>query len=351
MISENQIERFFKKQCTPEEAEQVAAWLKKHPEAAVRYLPEREWQSLQQDESLSKEIQEATWHQINKKIKKQQARIWMKRSAVAACIAGCCIIGSIFLGKHKPVSTQTAYRNNINKTVVAITDTEFNSTRSTRLISLQDGSLISLSPGSVVWFDTPFAAKRVRDVYLSGEARFEVAKNKQKPFTVFAGSFSTTALGTEFIVKQFNSNINVQLMHGKVVIKATGNTVKNWKNIYLLPGQQMTYNEGYDLAKVSALQDNKIVTATKPAAKTSRQKETADNLIFNGSAMPSVLQKLSSYYNVSIRFDSSDISHISFTGTIAKKDSVQTILKVITQMNGLSLQTTDSSFVVSKNNN
>ena len=269
----------------------------------------------------------------------------LKRSVAAACMIGCMVAGFLYLSKKEPAITPTAY-NKVKTKPVTIIDTEYNYTNQTRRIILPDHSEIALSPQSEVWFDTPFA-KVKRDIFLRGEARFEVAKNKQKPFTVYAASFSTTALGTGFIIKQQQNNITVQLLHGKVVIKATDSTIKNWTNVYLLPGQQMSYYEKNAIAKVSLI-DNKKTTAARSTSTLHTQSETDDNIIFTGSSMTAVLQKLHSYYNVNIQFADSDLKDISFTGVIAKKDSVQNILKVITQMNGLSLEEKDNSFIISK---
>ncbi len=345
MISEEQIERFFKKQCTPEEARKVADWLMAHPELASAYLDEAEWQHTEDDGSLPEEVYHDVWQQINRKIRREKTVLLLKRCAVAACVAGCIITGLLYLNKNISVSPAIAYHT-IPATTVVLADTEYNNTNKSRRILLDDGSEISLLPKAVVWFDTPFARKQ-RGIHLRGEARFEVAKNKQQPFTVYAGAFATTALGTEFIVKQQNNDIKVQLLHGRVVIKATDVAIKNWKDVYLLPGQEMLFNENDKLPKVNLIQDKKNGTATH-AVLNNKLSETADSLIFNGSCISAVLQKLSNYYHVNILFTESELKDISFTGIIAKKDPVENILKVITKMNGLSLEERDSSFIISK---
>jgi ferric-dicitrate binding protein FerR (iron transport regulator) len=140
----------------------------------------------------------------------------------------------------------------------------------------------------------------------------------------------------------------VQLLHGKVVIKATDSTVKNWKDIYLLPGEQMVYDEANTIAKVSRMQEHKTISINESVAKNSEPRETPDSLIFNGSDMSAVLQKLHQYYNVNIQFVAADLKDISFTGVIVKKDSIQNILQVITQMNGLKMEQSDSSYMIFK---
>lgn len=347
MIPEEQIERFFKKQCTAEEAHQVANWLTSNVELASKYLNEAEWHNSSPDKSLPEETYKEVWQQINKSIRKKNAIVLLKRCAVAACIIGCMVVGFYHFNINKSAAALTEYHKTEVPTI-ALSDTEYNRTNKVRRIQLEDGSVVSLLPKSVVWFDTPFT-KMSRDVYLKGEARFEVAKDKQKPFTVYAGTFATTALGTEFIIKQQPDNFKVQLLHGKVVIKATDSAIRNWKNVYLLPGQQMIYNEEDAVAKVS-FTANQMITSNTLAVTKKTQSETADSLIFDGSTMPAVFEKLRNYYNVNIQFTASDLNDLSFTGVIAKRDSVQNILKVIAQMNGLAVEEKDSGFIISKIN-
>lgn len=352
MVSEEQIKRFFAKQCTVEEAERVSAWLQAHPVEAAVYFDAADWQNAPVDEPVPDDIYIESWQQIQGKIKSRKRFVLLQRSAIVACLAGCIFISFFYFGAKENLPLSASSHSVISSAIrLPVMDTEFNPTRVPRRIAMADGSVITLSPKSLVWFNTPFAKMNTRDIYLKGEARFEVAKNKLKPFTVFSGSFSTTALGTEFIVKEQSHNIRIQLMHGKVVIKNTDHSVKNWENVYLLPGQQVIYNDDVALTKVSSIQAQKAHFADKLIAKNITQRETTDSLIFNGSPMITVLQKLHHYYRVNIQFDKEDIKRISFTGVIVKKDSVQTILKAITQMNGLSIESTDSSFIILKERN
>src|SRR3954470_17818234 len=97
MIPEEQIERFFKKECTPEEAREVADWLMSHPEQASKYLDETEWQLSADNGSLPEEAYNEVWHQIDRKIRKENSILLLKRYAVAACVAGCIVTALIYL--------------------------------------------------------------------------------------------------------------------------------------------------------------------------------------------------------------------------------------------------------------
>src|SRR5947209_2223896 len=165
MISEEQIERFFKKQCTPEEARQVADWLMAHPELASAYLDEAEWQLARDEGSLPEETYNEVWYQINRKIRKKNSILLLKRYAIAACVAGCIVSALIYLNKSTSAPIEIASAKPA-VTTVALADTEYNNTDKSRRILLEDGSVISLSPKAITWFDTPFAKKQ-RDIHLS----------------------------------------------------------------------------------------------------------------------------------------------------------------------------------------
>ncbi len=77
-------------------------------------------------------------------------------------------------------------------------------------------------------------------------------KDKARPFIVYTGSLSTTALGTSFKITTKAAAVRVQLLTGKVVVKAINNALPGWKkDVYLLPGQQVNYDAASSLVNVS----------------------------------------------------------------------------------------------------
>ncbi|HET9277005.1 MAG TPA: FecR family protein, partial [Flavitalea sp.] len=83
--------------------------------------------------------------------------------------------------------------------LMAVVQHEVNTSGKIKKLISPDGSEIDLYDGCEITYKEPVGANR-RDVYLIGKANFRVAKNKEKPFTVFSGEISTTALGTIFTV-------------------------------------------------------------------------------------------------------------------------------------------------------
>ena len=85
-----------------------------------------------------------------------------------------------------------------------------------RIVRLEDGTRVSLNSDTEVevWF-----AKKQRHVMLErGEAYFEVAHNRKRPFVVTAGNHDVTAVGTAFMVRYDNGNTAVTLVEGKVTV-------------------------------------------------------------------------------------------------------------------------------------
>lgn len=341
------IEKFFRKECTPHEARQVALYLKANPQVLEKYMSIEEWQSAGK-KLMPEDFWNATWNSVQKKNKKQTIIAAIKRTTAVA--ASTILVASVvyyFYPSQKTINEPviTAAFQPTTKPV-SVTNT----TNKILKIVLQDSSVISLSPLSTVQYHVPFPADK-REIFLEGEAEFHVAKNKKKPFTVYAGAFATTALGTIFSVKKSAGKniISVRLLQGKVVIHSTDNNLKGWKNdVYLLPGEALKFNGQSAILTVEKMGSiNKTIAAIKIY---SEKNDSAKNqLKFSNTLLPEVMNKLSAYYKVNIKFDTLLIDTMNFTGTITKNDSLPVILKAIAQMNDLEISKNDNNdFIILK---
>lgn len=210
---------------------------------------------------------------------------------------------------------------------------------------LPDGSAVKIFAGATIKYKEPFAVFGKRDVYATGQVLFDVAKDSKHPFTVYAGSLATTALGTSFTVKETKLGLNVELFTGKVVIRRTANLLKGWKeDVFLTPGEQMQYYLDSERVTVT-----RRVT-TEPAAKEALAVAEPVNqslLVFESEPLPQVMKQLMKQYNVSIIYNEEDMAGMNFSGTLQKNDSLPVILQVIARMNGLTVTNKDDGFVVS----
>ncbi len=156
-----------------------------------------------------------------------------------------------------------------------------------RMVILPDSSRIYLNAGSTISYSQAFGDSD-RRVMLSGEAFFEVAPLRDRPFTVKTGNLLTTVLGTSFNVKAYNKKGDyfVSVRSGKVKVTADTGRRADHEPYLLLPGQQAGY-------------------ASLSGAFTIRQVDTAgiaswkDNeLLFDGSPLEEILETLEYRYNV-----------------------------------------------------
>ena len=345
------IELFFQKKCTAEEAKNVVAFLKANPSVLEKYVSANEWNSLIENNAMPEEFWNEVWFNIKKKNRSKIISLKLKRIAAAACfilLAGTAYYYYINSGKENNKQLAEAPEHIFPQTQLK---TVLNNTKKLMTVILSDSSVITLSPASSVQYDDAFPNDK-RDIVLEGEAEFHVAKNKKKPFTVYAGVLATTALGTIFSIKKtgIKNIVTVKLFKGKVVVHSTDNNLKGWdKDVYLLPGEQLKFNETSSMLAVEKIEGSSKTTVAIKTNKLNRKADSISNqLTFSNTLLPEVLNKLSAYYKVKIQYDTLLISTMNFTGSVLKNDSLPVILKAIAQMNDLEISERNDEFIISK---
>jgi transmembrane sensor len=143
-------------------------------------------------------------------------------------------------------------------------------------LRLADGTLVTLAPQSQLRYPARFN-EASRDVYLEGEAFFEVTKNPHRPFRVHSGAWVTQVLGTKFNVSAVRGagQLAVSLVEGKVQV------FDNQDSYLLVPGQQLRtdhatgriYRQAFSPAKVLAWRNNKLVFQNEKLADVAGQLE------------------------------------------------------------------------------
>jgi hypothetical protein len=351
-MSEELIQKFFRKECTAEEASEVIEFLKNNPKILNEYLSEKEWDEIESDVSIPGEFWDEVWNEIQKKKKINTTVIWIKRSVVAAGIAGVIVLGFFKMEEKKASLQLSALPAKKNIAPAVQTKTVINTFAIKEQVVLPDSSAVELSKGAMIKYTVPFIHNK-RDVQLEGEAYFKVTKDKTKPFTVYAGGLATTALGTEFrITANGSGKVLVQLFEGKVVIRPVNNNMKKWnEEVYLSAGEQLKYDSVKTLVAVEKIKGlNTDLLATQHKTQKNHSDAVTNELVFNSSALPYVMEQLSKYFNARINYNKTEINEMNFTGTISKNDSLSVILKVIAQMNDLQISSTDSGFLIEKIN-
>ncbi|MEL0125015.1 MAG: FecR family protein [Alphaproteobacteria bacterium] len=136
---------------------------------------------------------------------------------------------------------------------------QVNNSNSPKFLTLSDGSSVILQPKSKLSYSKDFDEDS-REVFLEGEAFFEVTKNSIKPFLVYSSGVLTKVYGTSFRVVAFDEQdlIKVIVKTGKVKIrKSVINNQDDLKEITLLPNQAALFNKKDDLfQKVTEFSNN-----------------------------------------------------------------------------------------------
>ncbi|PSL06522.1 FecR family protein [Cecembia rubra] len=122
---------------------------------------------------------------------------------------------------------------------------------------LTDGTRITANAETVLKHLKNFETDR-REIFLEGEAYFEVAKDEKKPFSVHAGGLVTTALGTAFNIKAIeNKDLKISLLEGKVKVASPA------EEEFLLPGKAAIYSVGKQKIKITEFDEEEVMAWTK----------------------------------------------------------------------------------------
>jgi transmembrane sensor len=117
-----------------------------------------------------------------------------------------------------------------------------NNSNKPQIITLSDGSSVLLQPNSKLSYPKIFTGNE-RKVYLSGEGFFEISKNPQKPFLVYANEIITKVVGTSFRVRAYSDHPNVEILvrTGKVKVSSNELIGDSKQEIVLLPNEALRF--------------------------------------------------------------------------------------------------------------
>ena len=179
-------------------------------------------------------------------------------------------------------------------------------------VTLPDGSRVMINSASTISYTSDYNVKE-REVFLSGEAYFEVASNPDLPFVVHADEVSVTALGTEFNVKAYAEDpyVVTTLVEGSVRTEA------GTQYEMLTQAQESIYDKEAD---VLSAYDVKDLSHAVPWIR--------NELLFENESLAEIAVTLERMYNVTIVFDDEAVKEYSYTGLI-RNNSLQNVLELI----------------------
>ena len=186
---------------------------------------------------------------------------------------------------------------------------------------LSDGTKVWLNAESEIDYPIEFLGDK-REVFLKGEAYFEVAPDPEKPFIVKTTSMQTRVLGTSFNINAYENEPNVYttLLTGKVEVML--NKRGNASPVVLKPAMQLKLDKESGDFSVEKVRVEEI-TAWRYGV-----------FMFAEDDIEVVTRMLSRWYDVKFVFDGERKGPHTFSGRMSKDDKLNEILKMLTLTGG-----------------
>lgn len=189
----------------------------------------------------------------------------------------------------------------------------------TKVLLLSDGTQVRLNAGSSLFYPQRFSRLfSRRDVYLDGEAHFDVAKNRSQPFVVHVGNLKVKVLGTHFNVKAYPAEelVTTTLEQGRV--KVYGDKIA----MTLLPDEQAVYN------RISGKMTKRSVDSGN------YNQWMKGKLLFDQTPLKVIIADLQRRYDVSIKATPAvDLSR-RFTMAFRADEGVGDVMRVLEKISG-----------------
>ena len=176
------------------------------------------------------------------------------------------------------------------------------------MITLEDGTRVWLDSETELRYPTNFSTEE-REVYVRGEAYFEVAKMQDKPFIVKVDQMSVNVLGTKFNISTRVENVvQTVLIEGKVRLESNG------KQMVLKPNQKADFDseredwtiENVDVTSYVAWKDG--------------------NFVFDNKSLEYIMNRLSLWYDVEVQYSDEGVKGVKLSGDMKRYKNIQELL-------------------------
>lgn len=292
-------------------------WTLENPSRAKLVEEARIWilaMKVPQEDLSQKQLEAAlqnTWTKIDQFNSCQKSiKIWNTR--LFRAIAAVLLFGLLLALLYK--SNFDTDKNLIKQPQTALNNDEeglleqINNSNKPQIVNLSDGSSILLQPKSKLSYPKVFKGNQ-RNVYMSGEAFFEISKNPKKPFLVHCNEIVTKVVGTSFRIKAYEnqSELEILVRTGKVHVNSQNIAQKE---IVLLPNQALRYiikDQSFD--KITDITTDKSISSTV---------RSIDQLSFEFDDIPvyQILKTIEQAYSVDIDYPQENLKNSHLTTSL-----------------------------------
>ncbi|GGI25710.1 FecR family protein [Pedobacter mendelii] len=294
-------------------------------EPLIHELMAEEWEMIKPVLNFSKGQSEYLFKRITKdkrftdsiQNKKKHFRMLINTIKIAACFFVVLISALVIYNYHNPQSPDYVY---------------YTSPLGKRSYYLfPDGSKVWLNAGTKVRIAKDFQGK-FREVFLEGEAFFDVVHNTKKPFIIHTGNILTQVLGTAFNVSAYpKKNISVVVLRGKVGVKDAKRLV-----VFVNPNQQLAYDFKTSVLKTEQVNAELYTSWTK------------GELELNDVSVEEAAEIISRWYNVKIVFKNESIKKSHFVASFETNTPLKQVIEIISKLNKFNYEINQNTIYLSE---
>ena len=237
--------------------------------------------------------------------------------------SGIVIVNDSSRVEYRPAS-RMGEKEVMNKIIVP-TGGEYN-------LILSDGTRVYLNAESVITFPKHFTGER-REVTLEGEAYFHVTASKEHPFIVKTKDMDVMVTGTEFNVKAYPDEMNVQttLLQGVVTVFSG---FEKKEKVEIKPNQQVEWCRDSVKMRVREV-DPDLFMAWKNG-----------RFIFRQDRLGDIMRTLARWYGVEVVYLDESVKSMLFAGKLDRSEEITPILDVLRTTDKLSVDVKGKKIVI-----
>ena len=203
-------------------------------------------------------------------------------------------------------------------------------------ITLPDGSKVHLNRGTKICYSTEKFNYKQREIWLEGEAFFDVAHNTEKPFIIHTGDITTTVRGTTFNVKAYpelNKNV-ITVVTGKVEVKSDNNLPT-----MLTSDKQLEYNKTTSESRLTDVDAGEVSNWQN------------GNLVLNYADRDELKLRIKQHFNMNVQFRNDALKGIRIKTTFVDGTPIFDIMGIIEALYGVDCKIADNQIIIDKQNN
>ena len=247
-----------------------------------------------------------------------------KRRLMGAC-AAVLVLGAVAAGVLWRPGTTAGLAAANPTAVVALPDRR----------ELSDGSVIELRAGAE--FEVVFTEKERRVRLRRGEARFQVAKNPDRPFVVQAGGVLARAVGTAFLVQVSPAHVEVIVTEGRVQVSASSLDTRSMEpEVHaplLVPGERAVVQQPTATSPTVV----PVVSAVSEPQLSERLAWLAPRIEFSATPLVEALRLINQYSSVKLILADTDSESVRLSGLI-RADNVETFWRLLEEDYGFRVE-------------